>query len=132
MFYYHKRVRPGFVSRWSPSSKEHCESNKCFNKAITYLVEVGFFPSRKQSALFINSICRDVVFVLVSCCPHCTLVSQFASFANKVYLDQTAPKELSDQDIYTLFAYVWPKKKHLSSCQYKNYAIWISFCSQFS
>ena len=28
---------------------------------------------------------------------HCTLVSPFAYFANKVYPDQTSPDELSDQ-----------------------------------
>ena len=41
-------------------------------------------------------------FVILSLSTHRTPVSHFSSFANKVYPDQTATEELSDQDILYL------------------------------
>ena len=41
----------------------------------------------------------QLAFILI----HRSLLSLFASFANKLYRDKTAPQELSDQDILDLF-----------------------------
>ena len=61
----------------------------------------------------------------------CTLLSyilRLLQIANKVYPDQTAPEELSDQNILDL-PMCGPRRNNFVNADPKNDAVWITSCA---